>query len=210
MTNWANTEIPRDRWGRPLVLPPGRRAKRLAYRRVTTFVNALEDTHGLMEWKNRQVAYGMGQRKDLVLAAAASDPDDKKKLAEIASAAAEHALSSASATTGTALHALTQRIDSGQPLGVVPVEYEADIDAYREATKDIEWLGIEQFRVYDKWQVAGTADRIGRDHKGRVRVYDIKTGSIDFAHKISMQLAMYSRSTPYSIDILSIASLSVV
>jgi hypothetical protein len=195
----VNTEIPRDRWGRPLILPPGE-TKRVAYRRCTTFVGCLEDTYNLMNWKNRQVAYGMGQRKDLVLAAAAADPDDKRKLNEIAEKATEHAMASASATTGTALHALTERIDRGQPLGFVPAEYEADIAAYREATKSIEFSGIESFRVHDEWRVAGTADRIGKDRRGRIRIYDIKTGSIDYPHKMAMQLAMYARSVPYDIE----------
>jgi hypothetical protein len=155
--------------------------------------------HGLMSWKTRQVVYGMGQRKDLVLAAAAADPDDKRKLNEIADKATEHAQASASATTGTALHALTERVDRGQPLGVIPTEYQADIDAYQKATANIEFSAIETFRVYDRWQVAGTADRIGRDKRGRLRIYDIKTGSVDYPHKMAMQLAMYARSVPYDI-----------
>jgi hypothetical protein len=195
----VNVEIPRDRYGRPLILPPDGKGKRVSYRRTTTFVGCLEDTYNLMAWKNRQVAYGMGQRRDLVLAAAAADRDDKRKLNEIAEKATEHAMASASATTGTALHALTERVDRGQPLGFVPTEYQADIDAYQKATAAIEFTAIETFRVYDRWQVAGTADRIGRDKRGRLRIYDIKSGSIDFPHKMAMQLAMYARSLPYDI-----------
>lgn len=192
-----NVEIPRDRYGRPMVLAPNGK-KRLPYRRTTTFVGCLEDTYNLMAWKNRQVAYGMGQRKDLVLAAAAADPDDKRKLNEIAEKATEHAMASASATTGTALHALTERVDRGQPLGVVPTEYQADIAAYQKATAAVEFTGIEAFRIHDDWQVAGTTDRIGKLH-GRPMIMDIKTGSIDFPHKMAMQLAMYAHSTPYDI-----------
>jgi hypothetical protein len=195
---FVNTEIPRDRYGRPMVMPP-RGKKRVPYRRVTTFVGCLEDTYNLMNWKCRQVAYGMGQRKDLVLAAAAADPDDKRKLNEIAEKATEHAMASASATTGTALHALTERVDRGQPLGFVPAEYQADIAAYQKATASIEFDAVETFRVHDDWQVAGTADRVGRDKHGRLRIYDIKTGSVDYPHKMAMQLAMYARSLPYDI-----------
>ena len=195
---FVNTEIPRDRFGRPMVMPPGG-GNRVPYRRTTTFVGCLDDTYGLMQWKTRQVALGMGQRKDLVLAAAAANPDDKKLLNEIADKATEHAQASAAATTGTALHALTERIDRGKPLGYVPAEYEADLAAYQQATEGIEWLGIETFRVHDDWKVAGTADRIGRTPTGCLRVYDIKTGSIDYPHKMAMQLAMYARMTPYDI-----------
>ncbi|OBB20600.1 hypothetical protein [Mycolicibacterium elephantis] len=198
MTELQNTEIPRDRYGRPMVMPPGRGKKRVAYRRVTTFVGCLEDMNGLLKWKARQVAYGMGQRRDLVMAAAAADPDDKKTLGDVADKAAEHALSSAGATIGTAVHSLTERIDRGKPLGPIPHEAEADLAAYQEATKGIEWLGIEAFRVHDDWKVAGTADRIGVYH-GRPTIMDIKTGSIDYPHKMAMQLAMYARSVPYDI-----------
>ena len=76
-----------------MILPPNG-GKRVAYRRVTTFVGALEDINGLLKWKARQVAYGMGQRRDLVLSAAAANPDNKKALGNIAETAAEHALSS--------------------------------------------------------------------------------------------------------------------
>jgi hypothetical protein len=196
---WENAEIPRDRWGRPMIMPV-KGTKRVAYRRATTFVGCLDDTNGLMKWMSRQVAFGMGQRKDLVLAAAAADPTDKKKIGEIADKAAEHAKGVAgdAAETGTALHSLTERIDRGLPLGVVPSEYAADIEAYRAATASIEYVGIETFRVHDEWKVAGTADRIGII-KGRPTIMDIKTGSIDYPHKMAMQLAMYARSVPYDI-----------
>ena len=202
MTHFQNVELPRDRWGRPMILPPtgGKNAKRIAYRRTTTFVGCLDDMNGLLKWQARQVAYGMGQRKDLVLAAAAADPADKRKIGEIADKAAEHAKGMAgdAAEMGTALHSLTERIDRGEPLGVVPAEYRADIEAYQEATAAIEFSAIETFRVYDKWQVAGTADRIGTLH-GRPMIMDIKTGSVDYPHKMAMQLALYARSVPYNI-----------
>lgn len=198
--DWTNAEIPRDRWGRPMILPPkcGKTAKRIAYRRTTTYVGCLDDMNGLMKWTARQVAYGMGQRKDLQLAAAAADPGDKKILGDVAEKAKEAAQSSAAADIGTALHSFTERIDRGEPLGVVPAEYQADLEAYKAATAGIEWLGIETFRVDDDLQIAGTADRIGKLH-GRTMIMDIKTGSIDYPHKMAMQLACYARMTPYDI-----------
>lgn len=196
---WENSDIPRDRWGRPMVMLPNGK-KRESYRRTTTFVKSLDDMSGLMKWMSRQVALGMGQRKDLVLAAAAADPGDKRKLGEIADKAAEHAkgMTGDAAETGTALHSLTERIDRGEKLGVIPAEYKADIEAYRRATEHIQFTAIETFRVHDQWKVAGTADRIGKLH-GRTMIMDIKTGSVDFPHAMAMQLAMYARSVPYDI-----------
>jgi len=198
MTTFENVELQRDRFGRPMLMPPSGKGKRIPYRRTTTFVGCLDDQSGLMRWLENQVAFGMGQRSDLVLAAAATDPGDKKALRSIAEAAKEAAAASAAATRGTALHALTERIDRGQPLGVIPAEFEADIEAYRTATAGIEFIGIETFRVHDEWTVAGTADRIGMLN-GRPVIMDIKTGSIDYPHKMAMQLAMYARSVSYDI-----------
>jgi hypothetical protein len=196
--DWTNTDIPRDRWGRPLILPPNARknAKRTPYRRTTTFVGVLDDMNGLMKWQARQVALGMGQRNDLVLAAAAAKPDDKKTLGDIAEKAKEAAKSSAAADIGTALHSFTERIDRGEPIGAVPAEFRADLEAYKAATAHIKWLGIETFRVHDELEIAGTADRIGVLH-GRTMIMDIKTGSIDYPHKMALQLACYARMTPY-------------
>jgi hypothetical protein len=191
------TEIPRDRYGRPLVIPPDG-GPRVPYRRTTTFAGALEDTYGLQLWKMRQVAVGLGQRDDLVLAAAATDPADKDRLDEIVEKATEHALASAAATTGTSLHALTERLDRGQKLGRIPKPFDVDLKAYEQATGGIEWTDIETFRVLDGWRVAGTADRVGRIN-GTLVVADIKTGSIDYPHKMAMQLAIYARSLPYDI-----------
>lgn len=200
--DWQNAEIPRDRWGRPMILPPGARknAKRVPYRRTTTYVGCLDDMNGLMKWMSRQVAYGMGQRNDLVLAAAAAKPDDKKTLGDIAEKAKEAAKSSAAADIGTALHAFTERIDRGEEIGAIPAEYKADLEAYKRATAGIEWVGIETFRVMDDLQIAGTADRIGiLPHTNQLVIADIKTGSIDYPHKMAMQLACYARMTPYDI-----------
>jgi len=181
-----------------MIVPPGRGTKRVPYRRTTTFVGCLDDMNGLMKWQSRQVVLGMGQRNDLVLAAAAANPDDKKTLHDIAEKAKQAAASSAAADIGTALHSYTERIDRGDTLGHVPQPYANDLQAYREATAGIEWLGIETFRVHDDWQIAGTADRIGKIN-GRTMIMDIKTGSIDYPHEMAMQLAMYSRMVPYDI-----------
>jgi hypothetical protein len=199
--DWNNVDVPRDNYGRPMLIPAGGGTKRVPYRRTTTFVGVLEDQFNLNQWGRRQVALGLGQRKDLVLAAAAANPTDKKTLNEICEQALEAAASGAAATTGTALHSFTERIDRGEPLGHVPAEYQADLEAYKRATEGIEWVGIETFRVHDELMVAGTADRIGRlEWKERLVIADVKTGGIEFGvGKMAMQLALYARMTPYDI-----------
>jgi hypothetical protein len=89
-------------------------------------------------------------------------------------------------------------MDMGQTLGYVPEPYPADLRAYQEATKDIEYVDIESFRVHDELKVGGTADRLGWI-KGRYRVLDVKTGSIWWEGTPAMQLAMYAHSVKYDI-----------
>lgn len=194
----VRTEIQRNGWGQPMVIPPGG-GKRCGYKRTTTFVDVTEAQRGLMNWMKGRTAFGMGQRPDLVLAAAASRIDDKAGLLSIAEKAMEHAEGSAAATTGTALHALTQRVDEGGLLGQVPDSAVADIEAYERATSGLIHLAVEQFRVHDDWKVAGTPDRVSM-LDGEIFIADVKTGSIDYPSKMAMQLAMYAHSLPYDVS----------
>lgn len=188
--------IPRDRWNRPLIVPVDG-GKPIAYTRCTTYVDCLEDKFNLQQWQLRQVAIGLAERPDLLLSVSAHR-DDKRTLNQITDKAMEAARSSAASTTGTAVHALCERIDRGQPLGVVPAEALADVRAYERATACLENLYIEQFTVLDALNIGGTPDRVVK-FQGDYYIADIKTGrDIEWgALKIAMQLAVYAMSTPY-------------
>jgi hypothetical protein len=195
-------EIPRDRWGRPLIIPPGG-GKPKPYTRATTFVGALEDTYNLGLWQQRMVALGLAQRDDLLLAVAALTAENKDDLNKLCEAAREAAAASAGATIGTALHKMCERLDRGEKF-VIPTAAKADIEAYKQATAGVRWTHIEELLVHDGLEVAGTPDRIGLDptRAPLPQVYDIKTGSIDYGlAKIAMQLAMYARSQAYDVDL---------
>jgi hypothetical protein len=187
--------IPRDGWGRPKIVP-ATGGKAVAYTRCTTFVSALEDTYNLTRWKMRQVALGLADRADLLLSVSAHR-EDKKELDRVADAAMEAAQSSAAATTGTALHTLTELHDRGQKIGTLPPQGRADLDAYIAATAGLKYTAIEQFRVLDMLRIGGTADRI-IDLGDRHVIGDVKTGDITYGiGKICMQLAVYAHSTAY-------------
>jgi len=191
----ADEGIPRDRYGRPLVVPPEGGAP-MPYTRCTTYVSVLEDTYNLSRWQQRMVALGMADRPDLVLAAGAHR-DDKAELDRIVAQALDAAQAHAAAGVGTSLHKLTEQLDRGQIPGPVPEAYRADIDAYAAATANLEMVGIERFTVLDELKIGGTHDRTVR-YQGRTYIADIKTGSIEYsALKIAMQLAVYSRSVLY-------------
>jgi hypothetical protein len=188
--------IPRDRWNRPLVTPPDG-GKPVAYTRCTTFVDCLEDKFKLQQWQLRQCAIGLADRPDLLLSVSAHR-HDKKALNQVCDRAMEAAASSAGSTTGTAVHALCERVDRGQPLGVVPASAKADVEAYQRETAFLEHIHIEQFTVQDDLRVGGTPDRVSR-WSSDYYIADIKTGdSIMWgALKIAMQLAVYAHSVPY-------------
>lgn len=189
-------EIPRDRWGRPLVVPPGG-GKPAPYTRVTTFIDVLDDKRALTDWMKRMVAIGLSERPDLLLAVSAHR-DNKDELNRIAEEALEAAKGKAAATTGTALHALTEQNDRGMKLPPLPNDAARDLDAYRRATQDMEMLHIEDFVVHDGLKVGGTPDRIVRWGGHGNLIADIKTGDIKYgAGKIAMQIALYSRSVFY-------------
>jgi len=195
--NNISPEIPRDRWGRPLVVPPTG-GKATAYTRCTTFVSAVEDTYNLSRWQQRMVALGLADRRDLQLAVAAHR-EDKEKLNAICEQALEAAKGHAAATTGTALHAITETHDRGNEVGTLPDEAQADLNAYVDATTDLTAVMIEQFMVQDPLKIGGTPDRVVK-YRGKKYIADLKTGSIDYGFlKIAAQLAVYARSRPYDV-----------
>lgn len=195
-TPTLTTPLPRDRWSRPLVVPPGG-GRAIPYTRATTFVGCIEDTFQLSRWQQRMVATGLSQRPDLLLAVSAHR-DDKTKLDMICGDALEAAKAHAAATTGTALHALCEQIDRGQDIGAVPEAYQGDLAAYRDVTAGMEHHYIESFTVLDDLKIGGTPDRISTlgDWRG---IVDIKTGSIEYGTlKIAMQLAVYAHCVGYN------------
>ena len=190
-------QIERDRWGRPLVMLGDGSGKKVSYKRCTTYIDVLDDRYQLELWKQRQVADGLARRPDLVLKAAAA-AGDKDELNEVIKLAMEAAGSATAATTGSALHSLTEQVDRGAA-PIIPPGSAADIDAYRTATAHLKMRLIEVFVVHDELRVGGTFDRVV-ELDGVLYVADIKTGSIDYAgSKIAMQLALYSRSQLYDI-----------
>src|SRR5690625_2955303 len=139
-------------------------------------------------------ALGLPQRRNLYTAIAATVPEDNRTLNRLAGEAADHAGATAAATTGTAIHTFTERHDRGEPIGGIPDEYKADLDAYAEATKGWDHLAVEQFLVNHTLKTAGTTDRVVRVGD-EVFIADLKTGSsVNFPHAWAIQLAIYSRS----------------
>jgi hypothetical protein len=213
--------IPRDRWDRPLVIPPTGGTP-IPYRRATRHAGAPDDTYTLGEWDKRMVAVGLSQRPDLLLQVSSLGSEPAKlirtgetdwvpnpayrpwvnSLNKVTEAAREAAKASAKATIGSALHLLAEKMDSDQDVGTVPMEYLPHLAAYAEATAGWEWLAIERFSVQDDLKVGGTPDRVARiPGHDRPVIADLKTGNVDFGQgKMASQLALYAHSVFYTPD----------
>ena len=194
---YPTVDIPRDRWGRPLIVPVDG-GKPVGYTRVSTLAKALDDKTALTKWKQRQVVIGLGARPDLVAVAAAVKNDDRK-LDEIVETAMTAAESERAANIGTALHALSEQVDADCAIDSLPMEFRADLGAYRATMAAIQIVATEMFVVTDEVQAAGTFDRLVRLPDGRVMIADIKTGKHEpnYPHAAATQMAVYSRGHLY-------------
>ena len=128
-------EIERDRYGRPLVVPP-KGGKPVAYTRATTIANSLDDPAALVAWKMRMAAIGLTMRQDLLLSISAAQ-DDKMAINKYIEDAMEVAGASKAATIGTALHTYTEKLDLGLDIGPIPSEWAGDLTAYEQTTKKL-------------------------------------------------------------------------
>lgn len=192
--DFTTGEAPKDRWGRYLITT--RSGKQTSFPRVTTIAKCLDDEGALTAWKGRMTATGLVHRNDLLVAASAA-LEDKSALDRIVQQAIEAAGASSKANIGTALHSLTQALDLGQQPAILP-GLQGDVDAYLTGIVRhgviIDPRFVEVLLVNEKYEYAGTADRIARfNTRKKKQVFDLKTGSIDYAmNAIAVQMAMYA------------------
>jgi hypothetical protein len=194
------TDVARDGYGRPLIVPLGG-GKPIGYTRCTTYINCLSDRFALEQWKTRQTALGLATRPDLISLLHAKR-EDKREINNIVERAIEASGGTVARDIGTALHGMTELVDAGYALDTIPPDHRADIDAYLEATQDLKHTHIETLTVLDSHQIAGTPDRISTLPTGQRVIFDLKTGS-DIKYsipEIAMQLAVYAHSQIYNVD----------
>lgn len=192
--------IARDRWERPLIIPPGE-GDPVAYRRASTVAEVIEDHYGLEQWRLRLTAEGLAQRPDLVQSIHTAS---RKEVGAIVDEAIEQAGGSVAARNGTTMHQLTDLLDQGKDLpSGLPANIVAMLEAYEEATKHLTVLDAERFVVQDKIKVAGTYDRRVYDEKtGGIYIGDLKTGqSLEHLRlKAPAQVAVYASGVHYDLD----------
>lgn len=202
---------------RPKILPPpgevwrnpttNRKIGHRYYTRVTTYADAITEGYNLTAWKLRRAVFGASQRRDYLtrIASLTLDDRDRDDLDEIVARCLEAAGPNA-ADLGTALHALTERLDRGEDLGTPPEEVLPDLAAYTALTSGLIRYAHREARVVcDQLECAGTPD--GHAYIAEpcpagcgpevLHIIDTKTGSIRYPGKMATQLAIYSRSDLY-------------
>jgi hypothetical protein len=202
------SQVPRDRYDRPLIRPPGA-DKAVPYTRCTTYVDCIEDKSSLATWGKRMVVVGATHAPGLIEQARHHDPQEprgKKALNRLAEQLVTVAGAHHKREKGTYLHALSEHVDRRQPLPPSTTQDRADMAAYRMATLRLDVLHIEQLVVVDHLKIAGTPDRAafyagpgpdGQPFAGNL-ITDLKTGSVEYGGlKMAMQLAVYSRGLLY-------------
>lgn len=225
--------LPRNGRKQPLVIVPtpsklkrdnGKLIDKLvAYTRMTTYIDCLDDKAMLHAYGKRAVLKGMSALSPGELAKVEfltlGDKDDNKVLNRLAEKAMDAAGAHEKRERGSILHKLSEYVDRDEPLPAtvftdgktfdVTDADRRDMEAYCLATRSrgLRLTGcIEEPVVLDDLKIAGTPDRIGEydglDPDGNPAgsvIVDLKTGRVDYgALKMAMQLAGYSRSKLYT------------
>ena len=184
------------------------------YKRVTSFIDVLEDKSFVQAWCERMVLIGIAEDTGFLTGVLDVDPESregKDVLNRRAAAAKDLGGANRKSDRGTHLHDLSEAVDRHQALPAALPDCDVqDMAAYAASTHPFFKIRhMEELVVNEQLGVAGTPDRIsqwcgegdliapdgkviGRDE---LIITDLKTGRVDFgALKMAMQLSIYSRS----------------
>ena len=199
--------------GAPMVSDPERPDKMLRYSRPSGWGKDLDDESALVTWKVNTAIKGVAHDRALIakIVAAGDDKDALKDLREEAIAAGR---GNEASDVGTALHAMSQRVDS-EDGWIAPEPFYSRLATYRDVIKiaGLEPEYIEVHMVNDPMRCAGTADRIYRTTRplvvpdgtiidaGSLIMADLKTGKMEYSIPgYAVQLALYADGEFYDIE----------
>lgn len=200
---------PRDRWGRPLLIPRGgTEADRRWYTRASSLADKLADFSHVHTWEKRYLARGMGLRPDLCRLAAAEPYTtgfDKgnasenrasgKRLDEIIERALDAVKIHEKADYGTAIHARTEPGNDGtDPDDKQRLDVESCWGLWLDL--GVVHLGTEIFTATDATWSAGTFDHLSYVPGLGIVITDKKTSS-EVHPDYDIQLAGYANGDVY-------------
>ena len=203
--------------GAPMVSDPENPDKTLRYSRPSSYGKNLDDENALVNWRIWKAMEGVAASKSLAAQVAATPDEDKEGKKELREKALDRGTANEAADMGTALHAMTVRVENPNDDWVPPEAYQPDLQAYIELLEEYGLVSemVECHMVNDEFRCAGTADRIYRLTKplaapdgqvlqpGTLVLGDLKTGkSLDLsAPGYCVQVALYATSQLYDIHL---------
>ena len=192
----------------------GEGVREKTYKRVTSYIDVLEDKSFVQAWSERMVLIGIAEDTGFLRGVLDYDPetkDGKDALNRRAQAAKDLGGANRKSDKGTHLHDLSEAVDRHEALPEGLSEDDiADMDAYSAGTHPFfKIVHMEELVVNEQLGVAGTPDRVSQwcgegdliapDGEiilpDELIITDLKTGRVDFgALKMAMQLSIYSKS----------------
>ncbi len=170
---------------------------------VTGVAGIPDDGYGLEQWRKRKIVEGMVVDPTL-LAEARKNPDDRDHIQAIGERALNAARVHDKAERGTQLHRILERHDLGEIAEVETMVTDIEARAARagwtkaltEAKITLDDDLVERILVFPQQRIAGRMDRFVQVGRSKSRtVLDLKTGKIDYPHKIAIQLGMYAHAS---------------
>jgi len=201
--------------GAPLVSDPNDPTKQLRYRRPSGYAKLLDDESALTEWRIFKAMKGVASSTALAAKVNVVKDEDKSGKRSLRDEAMDKGTANEAADTGTALHAMTARMEDEHDDFEPPEQYRDDLTAYIELLDNLGLVSdmVEVPMVNDAYRAAGTADRIYRLTKpllvpdgsvlppGTLILGDLKTGQkLDFSLPgYCVQMALYADGTLYDV-----------
>ena len=200
--------------GAPMVRRLDDPSKWIRYSRPSSWGKDLDEQSALTFWRIDRAMEGVALDPSIA-AMVAANLGRKEGRVELRERAIQRGRGDEAADIGTALHAMTHRVEQADGF-VVPALYAPDIAAYL-ATLDEAGLDSSYIEVHvcsDEWRAAGTVDRIytatrelelpggGVVEAGQSVIGDLKTGKLkDYSIPgYTIQLAIYCDSVFYDVN----------
>lgn len=192
-----------------------------SWMRATRLASVIADSYALNQWRNRMVAVGLANNRELYHRAKFLDVrEDRTELESLCEDAIRLADAIDRAALGTRIHLATEQADrriNGEDIEYTEPDLTHHVVNWKTALENagIEIVAIEDIIAVASLGVAGRLDRIGRTTDpltirigvkdprtitvpaGTYIIVDLKTGkSLEHAwHEISVQLAIYANHT---------------
>jgi hypothetical protein len=202
--------------GAPMVSDPNNPGKWLRYSRPSGYAKVLDNSFALNDWKINKAMLGVASSRAMQAQLLAVKDGDREGLKVLREQALDKGQANEAADMGTALHAMTARIEDQSDTWEPPEAYADDLRVYVETLEAYGLVSefVEVHMCNDGFRAAGTADRIYRTTKplvapdgkiippGTLILGDLKTGAkLDFSLPgYCVQMAIYADGVFYDVE----------